>query len=120
MPYEDPAPHPDGFVMPTIDSKFIPQHVAIVMDGNGRSATQRCLPRTGGHRAGEQALLDAMSGAVEMGNKYVSVYAFSAESWKRSPDEVACLIGFSRDVLSSQRDTLYYWSVKERSNGRKP
>lgn len=120
MPYQEPAPHSDGFVMPHIDQKFIPQHVGIVMDGNGRWANQRGLPRTEGHRAGEQALLDVMAGAVEMGVKYVSVYAFSTENWKRSPDEVAFLMGFSRDVLRRQRDTLNSWGVRVRWNGREP
>jgi len=120
MSYDNPAPHPDGFVMPRIDQKFIPQHIGIVMDGNGRWANQRGLPRTEGHRAGEQALLDVMAGAVEMGIKYVSVYAFSTENWKRSPDEVAFLMGFSRDVLRRQRDTLNSWGVKVRWNGRTP
>jgi len=120
MRYQNPAPHPDGFVMPKIDPKFIPQHIGIVMDGNGRWANQRGLPRTEGHRAGEQALLDVMAGAVEMGIKYVSVYAFSTENWKRSPNEVAFLMGFSRDVLRRQRDTLNSWGVRVRWNGRKP
>ncbi|HEY4558982.1 MAG TPA: isoprenyl transferase [Enteractinococcus sp.] len=120
MPYEVPQPHPDGYVMPHIDPKLLPRHIAIVMDGNGRWANQRGLPRTEGHRAGEQALLDVMAGAVEMGIEYVSVYAFSTENWKRSPDEVAFLMGFSRDVLRRQRDTLNSWGVRVRWNGRKP
>ncbi|HEY4534482.1 MAG TPA: isoprenyl transferase [Enteractinococcus sp.] len=120
MQYQDPAPHPAGFKMPEIDPKFIPQHIGIVMDGNGRWANQRGLPRTEGHRAGEKALLDVMAGAVEMGIKYVSVYAFSTENWKRSPDEVAFLMGFSRDVLRRQRDTLNSWGVRVRWNGRRP
>src|SRR5699024_7253145 len=62
MPYEEPPPHPDCVVMPTINSQFIPQHVPIVMDGNGRWAIQRGLPRTEGQRAGEQALLYVMAG----------------------------------------------------------
>lgn len=120
MKYQDPEPHPAGYVMPEIPQKFIPQHVAIVMDGNGRWANQRGLPRTEGHRAGERALLDVMAGAVQLGIKYVSVYAFSTENWKRSPDEVAFLMGFSRDVLRRQRDTLNSWGVKVRWNGRTP
>ncbi|HEY4577437.1 MAG TPA: isoprenyl transferase [Yaniella sp.] len=120
MSYEAPEPHPNGYVMPNIDRKFLPRHIGIVMDGNGRWANQRGLPRTEGHRAGEQALLDVMAGAVEMGIEYVSVYAFSTENWKRSPDEVAFLMGFSRDVLRRQRDTLNSWGVKVRWNGRKP
>ena len=120
MPYEVPQPHPAGYVMPAIDQKFLPRHIGIVMDGNGRWANQRGLPRTEGHRAGEQALLDVMAGAVEMGIEYVSVYAFSTENWKRSPDEVAFLMGFSRDVLRRQRDTLNSWGVRVRWNGRTP
>lgn len=120
MAYEVPQPHPRGYVMPDIDRKFLPRHIGIVMDGNGRWANQRGLPRTEGHRAGEQALLDVMAGAVEMGIEYVSVYAFSTENWKRSPDEVAFLMGFSRDVLRRQRDTLNSWGVRVRWNGRTP
>src|SRR5690625_8035216 len=118
MPYQDPAPHPDGFVMPKMDKKFIPRHVGIVMDGNGRWANQRGLPRTEGHRAGEQALLEVMAGAVEMGIEYVSVYAFSTENWTRSPDEDAFLMGVSRDMVRSQRDTLNSWGGKVRGKGR--
>lgn len=115
-----PEPHPQGFIMPSIPAEFIPQHVAIVMDGNGRWANQRGLPRTEGHRAGEAALLDVMAGAIEMGIKHVSVYAFSTENWKRSPEEVRFLMGFSRDVLRRQRDTLNGWGVKIRWAGREP
>src|SRR5690625_6752458 len=99
MPYEVPQPHPDGYVMPHIDPKLLPRHIAIVMDGNGRWANQRGLPRTEGHRAGEQALLDVMAGAVEMGIEYVSVYALSSENWKRAPDSVALFVGCYRGVL---------------------
>ena len=115
-----PDAHPQGFIMPTIPAEFIPQHVAIVMDGNGRWANQRGLPRTEGHRAGEAALLDVMAGAIEMGIRHVSVYAFSTENWKRSPEEVRFLMGFSRDVLRRQRDTLNSWGVKIRWAGREP
>ncbi|MDR2722457.1 MAG: undecaprenyl diphosphate synthase family protein, partial [Cellulomonadaceae bacterium] len=70
-----PFPHPSGAVAPAIPDAVLPQHVAIVMDGNGRWANERGLSRTEGHKAGEQALLDVMAGAVEIGVKYVSVYA---------------------------------------------
>ena len=81
-----PFAHPENPQVPAIPQELIPEHVAIVMDGNGRWANQRGLPRTEGHRAGEAALLDVMAGAVELGVKYVSVYAFSTENWKRSPE----------------------------------
>jgi undecaprenyl diphosphate synthase len=115
-----PPAHPCGAVPPRMDGRFVPQHVAIVMDGNGRWANERGLPRTEGHRAGEAALLDVVAGAVEMGIGHISAYAFSTENWKRSPEEVRFLMGFSRDVLRRQRDTLHSWNVRIRWNGRAP
>ncbi len=105
--------------MPDYKRSLLPHHVGIVMDGNGRWANQRGLPRTEGHRAGEQALLDVVAGAIEAGIKHVSVYAFSTENWKRSPDEVRFLMGFSRDVLRRQRDTLNEWGVRVRWSGER-
>ncbi|WP_417220320.1 isoprenyl transferase [Arthrobacter sp.] len=115
-----PWPHPSGAVPPRIPADLVPRHVAIVMDGNGRWANQRGLPRTEGHKAGEAALLDVMAGAIEIGVEYVSVYAFSTENWKRSPDEVKFLMGFNRDVLHRQRDQLDAWGVRVRWAGRRP
>ena len=91
-----PPPHPSGARPPAIPAALVPRHVAIVMDGNGRWANQRGLPRTAGHGAGEAALLDVMAGAIEMGVGTLSAYAFSTENWKRSPDEVRFLMGFNR------------------------
>jgi undecaprenyl diphosphate synthase len=115
-----PAPHPSGAVPPALPRELVPGHVAIVMDGNGRWANQRGLPRTEGHRAGEAALLDVVAGAIEIGIKHVSVYAFSTENWKRSPEEVRFLMGFSKDVLRRQRDQLNQWGVRIRWSGRRP
>ncbi|MBG0740221.1 isoprenyl transferase [Paeniglutamicibacter antarcticus] len=115
-----PWPHPAGVRMPEVPADLVPAHVAIVMDGNGRWANQRGLPRIEGHKAGEPALLDVMAGAIEMGIKYVSVYAFSTENWKRSPEEVRFLMGFNKDVLRRQRDQLDAWGVRVRWAGRKP
>ncbi|WP_026549298.1 isoprenyl transferase [Arthrobacter sp. Br18] len=115
-----PEPHPSGETAPQVPRQFVPQHVAIVMDGNGRWANERGLPRTEGHRAGEAALLDVMAGAIEIGVRHVSVYAFSTENWKRSPDEVRFLMGFSRDVLRRQRNQLNEWGVEIRWSGRRP
>jgi len=98
----------------------IPNHVAIVMDGNGRWANQRGLTRVEGHRAGEAALLDVVAGAIESGVKYLTVYAFSTENWKRSPEEVKFLMGFNRDVLNRRRDQLHEWGVRIRWAGRRP
>jgi undecaprenyl diphosphate synthase len=98
----------------------VPRHVAIVMDGNGRWANQRGLPRTKGHEAGEAALLDVVAGAIEVGVTHVSAYAFSTENWKRSPDEVRFLMGFNRDVIRRRRDQMHAWGVRVRWAGRRP
>ena len=119
-PVEAPYPHPSGAVAPSIPAEFIPRHVAIVMDGNGRWANQRGLPRIEGHKAGEPALLDVMAGAIELGIEYVSVYAFSTENWRRSPEEVRFLMGFNKDVLRRQRNQLDAWGVRVRWSGRRP
>lgn len=119
-PYEDPWPHAEGALAPEIPARLVPQHVAIVMDGNGRWANQRGLPRTEGHRAGETALMDVMAGAIQLGVKHVSVYAFSTENWKRSPEEVRFLMGYSTEVLRRRRDILNSWGVRIRWNGRRP
>ncbi|MEY4276054.1 MAG: hypothetical protein RIS26_517 [Actinomycetota bacterium] len=97
----------------------VPKHVAIVMDGNGRWANERGLTRVEGHKAGEAALLDVVEGALEAGVRYVTVYAFSTENWKRSPEEVRFLMGFNRDVLRRRRDLLNSWGVRIRWAGRR-
>jgi undecaprenyl diphosphate synthase len=98
----------------------VPAHVAIVMDGNGRWANERGLTRVEGHKAGELALLDVVEGAIAAGVKYLTVYAFSTENWKRSPEEVRFLMGFNREVLQRRRDTLNSWGVRIRWAGRRP
>jgi undecaprenyl diphosphate synthase len=105
---------------PQFDPARIPSHVALVMDGNGRWANQRGLPRVEGHKAGEAALLDVVAGAVQAGVNHLSVYAFSTENWNRSPEEVRFLMGFNRDVLRRRRDQLDAWGVRIRWAGRRP
>lgn len=114
--YERPPAHPSGVKPPKV--RRIPQHVAIVMDGNGRWAQQRGLPRTAGHEAGEAALLDVVHGALELGIPWLSAYAFSTENWKRSPEEVRFLMGFNRDVIRRRRDELHALGVRVRWVGR--
>lgn len=96
----------------------IPNHVAIVMDGNGRWAKKRGLQRTAGHEAGEAALFDVVEGAIEFGVKEISAYAFSTENWRRSPEEVKFLMGFNRDVIRRRRDQMNDLDVKIRWVGR--
>jgi undecaprenyl diphosphate synthase len=94
--------------------------VALVMDGNGRWAKARGLPRTEGHKRGEAALFDVVEGAIELGVKYLSAYAFSTENWKRSPEEVRFLMGFNRDVIRRRRDQMHALGVRVRWAGRRP
>ncbi len=115
-----PFPHPSGARPPAIPGEVMPKHVAIVMDGNGRWANARGLPRTKGHEAGEASLLDVVAGAIEIGVTHLSAYAFSTENWRRSPDEVRFLMGFNRDVIRRRRDQLHEWGVRMRWVGRAP
>jgi len=115
-----PPPHPSGEVAPRMDPRFVPRHVAVVMDGNGRWANARGLPRVEGHKAGEAALLEVVAGAIELGVTHVSAYAFSTENWKRSPEEVRFLMGFNREVLHRRRDQMDEWGVRVRWAGRRP
>ena len=96
----------------------IPEHIAIVMDGNGRWAKERGLPRTAGHQAGEKVLFDIVEAAIKFGVKEISAYAFSTENWKRSPEEVKFLMGYSREMLRTRRDRLNEMGVKINWLGR--
>ena len=113
-----PTPHPSGAKPPKLSKNLIPNHVAVVMDGNGRWAKQRGLPRTAGHEAGEAALFDLIEGAIEIGVKEISAFAFSTENWKRSPEEVKFLMGFNRDVIRRRLDDMHDLGVRVRWAGR--
>ncbi|HEX5118207.1 MAG TPA: isoprenyl transferase [Pseudonocardiaceae bacterium] len=119
-PVRPPEPHPSGAKPPAIPLEFVPKHIAIVMDGNGRWANQRGLPRVEGHKRGEAVVLDVVRGAIEIGVKWISVYAFSTENWKRSPDEVRFLMNFNRDVIHRRVDELDELGVRVRWAGRLP
>lgn len=97
-----------------------PNHIAVIMDGNGRWANAKGLPRVEGHRAGEIALMDTVAGAQEAGVGHISMYAFSTENWNRSPAEVRFLMGYSRDVIKRRTAQLNEWNVKVRWLGRTP
>lgn len=105
---------------PDVPPELIPQHIAVIMDGNGRWAKERGLPRTAGHERGEAALFDVVEGAIQAGVRYVSAYAFSTENWNRSPDEVRFLMGFNRDVIRRRRDEMHALGVRVRWAGRRP
>lgn len=103
---------------PDLDPNQIPRHVACVMDGNGRWAQARGLKRTDGHAAGEEALLDVVSGALDLGVDWLTVYAFSTENWRRPADEVRFLMQFNESLLLRRRDELNEKDVRIRFIGR--
>ncbi|MER7534866.1 isoprenyl transferase [Streptomyces sp. NPDC097704] len=118
--YRTPEPHPSGARPPKLQTELVPQHVAIVMDGNGRWAKERGLPRTEGHKVGAEQVLDVLQGAIEMGVGAISLYAFSTENWKRSPEEVRFLMNFNRDFIRKTRDQLDELGIRVRWVGRMP
>jgi undecaprenyl diphosphate synthase len=104
--------------VPAIAPELLPRHVAIAMDGNGRWAKARGLPRSEGHRAGAGRLTELVEGALAIGLRHLSVYGFSTENWRRSPEEVANLMTFTVDALSQQLAELVASGVRIRWSGR--
>ena len=96
----------------------LPQHVAIIMDGNGRWALSRGLPRLAGHKAGTENLRRIIRSTVEFGIKYLTIYAFSMENWGRPPDEVKGLIYILQDVIDHELNELHKEGVQLRHIGR--
>ncbi len=96
----------------------VPSHVAIIMDGNGRWALQRGLPRIAGHRAGTENLRRVMEGCGELGIKYLTLYAFSTENWGRPPEEVTGLMRILEDVIDNELEELGEQGVQLRHLGR--
>jgi undecaprenyl diphosphate synthase len=96
----------------------LPVHVAVIMDGNGRWARQRGLPRLAGHRAGVENMRRVLEGAIEFGIRVLSIYAFSTENWERPSDEVRGLIGLIGEVLDREVPELHKNGVRLRHLGR--
>lgn len=95
-----------------------PKHIAIIMDGNGRWAEKHFLPRLAGHQAGTENLREIIKACVEFGVKYLTVYAFSTENWKRSPDEVSGLLKILADSLEKELGELHKQGVQLHHIGR--
>jgi len=112
-----PTPHPSGAKPPKLSKALIPNHVAVVMDGNGRWAKQRGLPRTAGHEAGEAALFDLVEGAIEIGVKEISAFAFSTENWNRPKMEVELLMSLLINSLKNELKTLQENNIRLNSIG---
>jgi trans,polycis-polyprenyl diphosphate synthase len=103
---------------PDTPPQLLPRHVAVAMDGNGRWAKARGLPRSEGHRAGADRLSELVDGALAIGLSHVSAYGFSTENWKRSPEEVANLMTFTVQALRRRLDELVAKGVRVRWSGR--
>ncbi len=103
--------------MTNISSDKRPAHIAIIMDGNGRWATSRGLPRTDGHKAGADTVLRILDYCLKYGIQYLTLYAFSTENWKRSPTEVAALMQLLSDFLDAQAEKLHTNQVRLRVIG---
>ena len=100
-----------------IDYSNLPKHIGIIMDGNGRWAKKRGLPRSAGHKAGAESLKKIITEANNMGVKYVTVYAFSTENWKRPKAEVDYLMDLLMDYLVNAEKTLSGENVVIRAIG---
>jgi undecaprenyl diphosphate synthase len=96
----------------SVDPERVPRHVGLILDGNGRWANARGLPRTAGHAAGEAALFDTVEGAMEIGIEWLTAYTFSTENWSRSEEEVEFLMWFNEDLLTRRRDDLHAEGVR--------
>ena len=113
-----PSGHPDEALVRQIQFDRLPAHVAVIMDGNGRWAAQRHLPRVEGHRAGIDAVRDTVETAARLGIRVLTLYAFSVENWKRPPGEVSTLMLLLKRYLRSELNTLLKNNIRFRVIGR--
>lgn len=97
----------------------VPNHIAIIMDGNGRWAKEKGMPRTYGHKAGADTLRKILTSCGELGIKYLTVYAFSTENWKRAKEEVDTLMFLFKTYLKNEKKLLMKNNVKFLVSGRK-
>lgn len=89
------------------DAPVVPRHVAIIMDGNGRWAKQRLMPRIMGHKRGVETVRDVVRHCVDLGVEYLTLFAFSSENWRRPPDEVKFLMGLFMEALGREANRLH-------------
>jgi len=101
-----------------IDRKALPVHIAIIMDGNGRWARRRGLPRVAGHRAGISAVREVVEGSAELGISVLTLYAFSVENWKRPQAEVSTLMQLLKEYLNRELENIHKNNIRFRTIGR--
>ncbi|HEX21793.1 MAG TPA: isoprenyl transferase [Actinobacteria bacterium] len=108
----------EDFFLKKIEQNKVPRHVAVIMDGNGRWAAKRGLPRLAGHRAGAKAVREVVAAAAQAGVEYLTLYTFSVENWKRPKQEVSGLMGLFEEVLQREIDALAKKNVRISVIGR--
>lgn len=104
--------------MATAELPSIPRHVAVIMDGNGRWARERGLPRAAGHRAGAEAVRESIQGCRDLGIDFLTVYAFSSENWARPKSEIKALMTLLEKFLKDKTNELMDWDVRLQAIGR--
>ena len=105
-------------LLKTIDPRRLPRHVAVIMDGNGRWARMRRLPRVAGHRAGIQAVQEVVEGSARLGLEVLTLYAFSVENWKRPRSEVNTLMRLLKEYIRRELDTIHKHNIRFQTIGR--
>jgi undecaprenyl diphosphate synthase len=109
---------PEAALLAQVDFTRIPQHIAVIMDGNGRWAAQRGKPRVFGHRAGAESVRAIVDSAARLGTKALTLYAFSTENWKRPEDEVSALMGMLIRYLNSELEKVHKQGIRFQAIGR--
>jgi undecaprenyl diphosphate synthase len=113
-----PPGAPEEALARQVDFERLPRHIAVIMDGNGRWAAQRHLPRVEGHRAGIDAVRDVVESSARLGIKVLTLYAFSVENWKRPVSEVSTLMGLLKRYLRLELNTLLKNDIRFKVIGR--
>src|SRR4026208_886055 len=111
-------PGPEDQLLQNINRSALPSHIAVIMDGNGRWARKRGLPRVAGHRSGINAVREVVEGSAEIGISALTLYAFSLENWKRPATEVRTLMLLLREYLNREIDNLDRNNIRFRTIGR--
>lgn len=101
-----------------IDINRLPRHIAVIMDGNGRWANRRLLPRVAGHRAGVEAVRATVDTCARLGIEALTLYAFSVENWKRPPFEIEALMTFLKEYLRKELDNIHRENIRFQTIGR--
>jgi undecaprenyl diphosphate synthase len=113
----EPSSH-DEQLLNQIDDTRLPRHIAVIMDGNGRWAKRRHLPRVAGHRAGVEAVRSTVETSARLGIEVLTLYAFSVENWKRPPFEIEALMTFLKEYLRKELENIHRNNIRFQTIGR--